>query len=100
MVDNWYSNKELFEMFQSLKEDLLKTRDAVRKYNNLVEKMQNTDTKLEQACCDIKEVQQQLIRKQTKSEGTREAFELLRTWTPWVISIITVLYFAGKGGAF
>ena len=31
----WYSNKELFEMFQGLKEELKITRDAVRKYNNI-----------------------------------------------------------------
>jgi uncharacterized coiled-coil DUF342 family protein len=44
MTEQWYNNKELFEkfngMFEDLKDDLTETREAVKKYNGLHEKVE------------------------------------------------------------
>ena len=108
----WYSNKELFEMVQnsnkevsseikSLKDELTSTREAVRKYNNLVEKMHNTDAKLEIACLDLKSVERRLSEKANKSEGKREAWQDIKAWTPWVLAVASILFAAWswKGGS-
>lgn len=46
--NQWYSNKELYEkflyMFTQLEKELQQTRDDVKKYNNLVGKLDLTET--------------------------------------------------------
>ena len=49
----WYDNKELFEMLQSLKSEILElktelteTKTLIRDYNGLREKITQTDTRL------------------------------------------------------
>ncbi len=53
MPDNWYSNKDIYEMLQEVKADmtdLLKemaeTRTMIRDYNSLRQKLEETATKV------------------------------------------------------
>lgn len=51
--DQWYSNKDLFEMLQALKEDLHQTRLDLRKYNDLrgaVAELQKAQIAQAEAC--------------------------------------------------
>ena len=51
--DQWYSNKELFEMLQDLKEDLHNTRMDLRKYNDLrgaIAELQKAQIAQSEAC--------------------------------------------------
>lgn len=49
----WYNNKELFEMLQQIKQDMVllskemaETRAIIRNYNNLREKLEDTASKV------------------------------------------------------
>ena len=51
--NNWYSNKELFEMMEDLKEDMMdlrlemkETKTLVRDYNGLRQNINNTKKKI------------------------------------------------------
>lgn len=50
---NWYSNKELFEMLEELKKDIIslriemnETKTLIRDYNSLRESINNTNKKI------------------------------------------------------
>ena len=115
MTENqWYTNKEIFEMFQKLAEDLSETRIVVQRYNGLVEKLYQNEKKTEQVCVDVRYVSKELIEMQTDvkeicrkvndfesvAKGKNSAWATIREWTPWVIAIATVLFAANKGGLF
>jgi len=84
--DEWYTNRDLFEMVQGLKEDMQKTRDMIRRYNGLYELVHEHD-------CYIKE---QL----GKGKGRKSVESAIITWGGWLAAvgsiIYTVLRLAGK----
>jgi hypothetical protein len=77
--ENWYGNKELFEMIQGLKEDLQETRTAVQRYNGLRR--------------DLANVMQRLTIMEQKKLGQTETFEGIRKWGGWIIAIITLVLY-------
>ena len=53
MTDNWYDNKEIYEMLQevrqdmsALREEMAATRTLIRDYNSLRQKLEETATKV------------------------------------------------------
>lgn len=53
MTDNWYDNKEIYEMLQEVKADMTdlrkemaETRTMIRDYNSLRQKLEETATKV------------------------------------------------------
>lgn len=53
MPDNWYDNKDIYEMMQQIKqdmaalrEDMAATRTLIRDYNSLRQKLEETATKV------------------------------------------------------
>ena len=45
--EQWYSNKDLFEMFSSLKTELVRTTEAVKKYNGVREQLDDVCKKVD-----------------------------------------------------
>ena len=88
---NWYDNKELFEMILSLKSELKETREIVKRYNNLYEKQKRQEG-------DLLLLQQEIREKENKREGQIHTWELIRGWTPWVITVFALLYAYFSGG--
>ena len=77
-AEQWYSNKEIFEMVQELRGELRETREVVKKYNGIREdlnwcvlRLQNDST--------TKEVRYTLI------EGFRE-------WGGWAVALAVAIY--------
>ena len=53
MTDNWYDNKDIYEMLQevrqdiaSLRQEMTATRTLIRDYNSLRQKLEETATKV------------------------------------------------------
>lgn len=53
MTDNWYDNKDIYEMMQQIKQDMAAlreemaaTRTLIRDYNSLRQKLEETATKV------------------------------------------------------
>ena len=53
MTDNWYDNKDIYEMLQevrqdisSLRQEMAATRTLIRDYNSLRQKLEETATKV------------------------------------------------------
>lgn len=72
----WYDNKDLFEMIQGLREDLQETRTVVKKYNGIRK--------------DLSEVMERLTVIEEQKVGRSQAGQLLREWGGW-LATITVL---------
>lgn len=89
--DQWYTNRDLFEMVQKLADDtkdlrseLRITREAVRKYNNLRETIDNVAERIDA-------IEQQAVGRYTVGKAIRE-------WGGWIIAVVTFLYLIFGGG--
>lgn len=84
MTEQWYTNKELFEMVQGLKEDmqamsqeLKQTREIVARYNSLREELEN--------CKDrIDALQNQAI-------GRYSVGDAVVRWGGWLVAVGTLI---------
>ena len=72
-AEQWYSNKELFEMIDGLKADLSETRRVVTEYNNLRKSLND--------CI------QRVTTIEERAAGKRDVEQAILRWTPWVITI-------------
>lgn len=72
-AEQWYSNKELFEMINGLKADLSETRRVVKEYNDLRRSLNDCIRR-------VAEIEQRGVGRQSVEQA------ILR-WTPWVITI-------------
>lgn len=75
--EDWYSNKDLFEMVQSLKVDLAETTKAVREYNNL---RQTLNDVIRRVTC----IEERSLGRHSVGKGIRE-------WGGWVVGIIALM---------
>ncbi|WP_212745614.1 hypothetical protein, partial [Marinilactibacillus psychrotolerans] len=73
----WYSNKELFELISTLKDDLSETRNIIKKYNGLREKIEIVEDKVNH-----------IENMQVAKSGFGQA---VRSWGGWIFSLITLL---------
>jgi hypothetical protein len=74
----WYSNKELFEMFQDLKEELAITREAVKRYNNIR--------------TDLNAVMQRLTAIEERAIGRYGIGKAVREWGGWLVGLLGFLF--------
>jgi hypothetical protein len=86
----WYTNKELFEMVQELREEvaplrmeLRTTTEAVRRYNSLRERLDETERKL--------------AAHLATGAGQASVARGIREWGGWIVAVISLLVaLAGK----
>ena len=71
----WYSNKELFEMFQALKDELKITRDAVRKYNDIR--------------INLNSVMERVTAIEQRAIGRYNVGKAIREWGGWIVAILS-----------
>lgn len=82
----WYSNKELFEMFQALKDELKITRDAVKKYNNIR--------------INLNDVMERLTAIEQRAIGRYNVGKAIREWGGWIAAVLSFLFALYKAGVF
>ena len=80
----WYSNKELFEMFQGLKDELKITREAVKKYNNIRN--------------NLNDVLERLATIEQQSIGRYSVGKAIREWGGWIVAVLSFLFTLNKMG--
>lgn len=81
--DQWYTNRELFEMINDLKEELIETRRVVHEYNALRK--------------DLGNCMQRLIAIEQRGAGREALGEALLRWGGWLVGlagVISAIYFA------
>ena len=73
----WYTNKDLHEQINDLKIEMRETRQIIRRYNGLYEKVDFVEREL----------------KQMKSEqkGRDQTKDLIHQWGGWIFSFITLI---------
>ena len=110
--DQWYSNREIFEMMQSLSKDMENYRLEMRKYNGLKEDNMNQWQELkrlsvlieanENAPCkkidswlelneSLKEIKKEVNDLKVTHQTRLKLKEFLITWGGWIAVIYTVL---------
>lgn len=90
MAEQWYTNKDLFEMLQGLKEDmhetrteLKETREAMKQYNNLREQ--------------IAQCQTNILTIQQRTVGQSVVWTNIRNWGAIIIAVASLIYTFMKG---
>jgi hypothetical protein len=104
--ENWYTNKDLFEMFQSLKDELQQTRSDIRQYNNLrgaiaeVQKVQiaiiencKKNTTSPEGCIgklhtELSEMKEQWTQFLGNIQGKKSVEGAFLRWGGWVIGTV------------
>ncbi len=76
--EQWYSNKELFEMINGLKSDLTETRKVVKEYNDLRHSLNDCIRR-------VTEIEQRGVGRQSVEAA------ILR-WGGWAVALISLGY--------
>lgn len=106
--------KELERHTNKLTEEMSETRALMTKYNNLIERLYRCEKKVDgtagelkttvyevaEIYTEVKQLTQKSIEFEAQQKGRMSFAETIRQWTPWVIVILTILYYASKGGMF
>lgn len=91
----WYSNKDLFEMLNELKIELVETQSQMRKYNDLratlndVMKSQETLTKLvNQTINKVNDIEAARSSRRQAFKDSKEIVLLVITIAGWLLTLI------------
>jgi molecular chaperone GrpE (heat shock protein) len=78
LKNDWYTNKELFKMIQSLTSQLTEFNGKFKKYNGLVAKYQNHEDRLEK-----------MEESKTEKSGAKKAKDKLMDNIAWIIAVVS-----------
>jgi len=73
----WYSDREMFEMLNGLKLELIKTQEHIKKYNGLLDKFEG--------------VNRRLTKVEEQAEGRSSAARSFRDWGGWLAGAIGII---------
>nr|QRZ17763.1 hypothetical protein JUJ52_18770 [Virgibacillus sp. AGTR] len=73
MSEQWYTNKDLFELINGLRSEMQETRNVIKKYNGLREELGVVKEKVE--------------RIEAKTEGRKSVAEAIRLWGGWLFAL-------------
>ena len=76
--EQWYTNKELFEMINGLKSDLTETRKVVKEYNDLRRSLNDCIRRV----ADIEQ----------RGVGRQSVEQAILRWVPWAIAVVSAAY--------
>ena len=90
--DKFYSNREIYEMLMGEKDERLRltqelslTRESIKKYNGLLEKIINHEERL-----------RTLEDKDTEKEGKSKLWDGIKNYSVWIIGLITFGYWLAQ----
>ena len=93
--EQWYSNKDLFEMLNGLRMDLVETQSQMKKYNDLratlndVMKSQETLTKLVNQTIDkVNDMEAARSSRRQAFKDSKEIILLVITIAGWLLTLI------------
>ena len=89
----------LYNLIQSLQNDmksfqkeLNETRVLISKYNGLREQMGKRDNTISNLIKKVEGLEDKINYIDNTSKGKQQAFEYIRKWTPWIITVISIIY--------
>lgn len=77
MSDQWYTNKDLFELINKLEKELQETRTVIKKYNGLYAKVGNIKTRVE--------------KMEAEKESRSKTMKVVRDWGGWIFAFVTLI---------
>lgn len=85
MPDNkqWYTNKDLFEQINSLSKEMQVTRNIIKKYNGLREKLGQVEEKVNHI--------------ESLTKGKQSIGLAIREWGGWIFALITLAILIYRG---
>jgi hypothetical protein len=90
--DKFYSNREIYEMLMGEKDERLRltqelslTRESIKKYNGLLEKIVNHEERL-----------RTLEDKDTEKEGKNKLWDGIKNYSVWIIGLVTFGYWLAQ----
>ena len=76
--EQWYTNKEIYEMVVSLKDELRKTQDVVVKYNGIR--------------TDLTFCMEKILEHEHRTDGKNIVGQAIRDWGGWLFALAVLLY--------
>lgn len=80
--NQWYTNKDLFELIGELQKDMLETRTTIKKYNGLYSK--------------LAEVKNTVDDMQAQQKGRNSVGSAIRNWGGWIFGLASFLVLLSK----
>lgn len=74
--EQWYSNKDLFELIMELQADLKETRTMIKQYNGLREEVQSMEKKF--------------LEHEAVNKGRSKVAQGIKEWGGWIVAIIAL----------
>lgn len=81
---DWYSPKDLFEMIQSLKLELVTTTQEMRQTRQIIGKYNGLREEIEQCKDEIQEIK-------NKEKGKMDFGKSIREWGGWLIALVSLI---------
>lgn len=81
--NQWYTNKDLFEMIQSLVKEMGKTQQIIKKYNGLHERVQEHDDYIRE--------------QQGKGSGRQSVEAAFLRWGGWLVGAAALIITLVRG---
>lgn len=90
-MQQWYTNKDLYEMIDRLERTLQDTNEVVRKYNGLYEQVNIIETKLDDQLKRCDTVQAKFETKQDMGDALLKIWPILISTVIFILSLIGIL---------
>lgn len=91
MGEQWYTNKDLFELinnmqgdFKNLRSEMRETRIMIKQYNGLREEIGETKK-------EVQEVKDKVENIESRGQGKKAVFDGIVKYGGWIIAILTML---------
>lgn len=95
--NEWYGNKELYEFFDGLKDEvrdmrseMKETRALMKQYNGLRQEVNDTRSEINGTRKKIDSVQRDVDDIQAKQQGKKSVGQGIREWSGLIFSLITL----------
>lgn len=82
--NQWYTNKELFELINEVKQDFTKLRTEMSETRRIIIKYNGLYQKVEELNSELKELK-------AKQEGKYNLEKDIRDWGGWIFGLITLI---------
>ena len=80
--EQWYTNKDLFELINALQIDMKETRATIKKYNGLYTKLGDLKTTVDDM--------------QAQQKGRNSVGTAIRNWGGWIFGLTSFLVLLSK----
>jgi len=88
ITKDWYSNKQLYEMIEGLRQNMTDFNENFHKYNGLVEKQQELKKEVKKKKNIVKANRKKLEKIEQLKKTKHNVYCNWRLWVAWIVSIL------------